>query len=440
VSDRPPHWDAHDGVDDLEPGNKSVLIIRAEQALLGAIMSDPGRQAVLLDLLHPSDMHRPYHGQVLAAMQRLRVRSIAPAPVRVRAELAKDPDLPPRIALDGILLVNLLEATPRADHAPAYAAMVIDHSIRERIALAGSRMIHTAETGELETAQRLTAAGHRAVQDSQARWNALPEAMRRELAQAADRRTAYAQESVWQLRAAGEKIGQARRDVQTGGAYDLHTSLESIAQHIAKAAAESRAGARGPLSTTVEARPRGRPAEAAGEQLLRDLAADPKQVTNLQAWLHPGHFARPAHGQIYLLIRDMHTSGMPVDPVTIAWEAGRRGIAVDASELEGGTAALAMANAREVHRHGVLAHISYVGRCMKVAAADLQISTSALLRITEVRLDRLERATSSPPAQRRSQDRGPQPSVEPGRSARYRTAADRPHGVPQAESVTAEPI
>ncbi|MGH3403802.1 MAG: DnaB-like helicase N-terminal domain-containing protein [Streptosporangiaceae bacterium] len=336
MSDRAPPPDADGGADPLEHRDQDALIIRAEQALLGAIMSDPARQAALLDLLHPSDMHRPYHGQVLAAMQRLRARSIAPAPARVRAELATDPDLPRRISLDGVLLADLLEAVPLADHAPAYAAMVIDHSIRERVALVGSRMIQAAETGELETAQRVTAAGHRAVQDSQARWNALPEQIRREPPQTVGRRTSHAQEAIWQLQAAGEEVGQARHHVGTGTLGDLAVSLESIAQRIAKAAAESRTEVRGPLPTAGESRPHGRAAEAAGEQLLRDLAADPKQVTNLQSWLHPGHFARASHGQIYRLVRDMHTSGMPVDPVTIAWEAGHRGIAVEALELEGG--------------------------------------------------------------------------------------------------------
>ena len=214
MSDRAPLRDAHEGVDDLEPGSRNALIIRAEQALLGAMMSDPARQAVLLDLLHPSDMYRPYHGQVLAAMQRLRARSVAPAPVKVRAELAEDPDLPPRVSLDGVLLADLLQAVSRTDHAPAYAAMVIANSIRERVMLVGSRMIQAAETGELETAQRITAAGRRVVQDSVARWNALPEQMRREPAPAADRRTGHAQEAVWQLHAAGEEIAQARRDAQ----------------------------------------------------------------------------------------------------------------------------------------------------------------------------------------------------------------------------------
>lgn len=50
------------------------LIICAERALLGAVMSDPARQAWLLGFVLPSDMVRPYHGQVLATMRRLIAR------------------------------------------------------------------------------------------------------------------------------------------------------------------------------------------------------------------------------------------------------------------------------------------------------------------------------------------------------------------------------
>src|SRR5713226_5291338 len=99
------------------------LRIRAEHALLGAILSDPAGQAHLLDLVEPDDMSRPYHGQVLAAMQRLRGSGTAPGPVAVYEEIKKDQDMPRGLSHDGVLLAGLMEAAPRSDHAPAYAAM-----------------------------------------------------------------------------------------------------------------------------------------------------------------------------------------------------------------------------------------------------------------------------------------------------------------------------
>jgi hypothetical protein len=51
------------------------LGVRAEQAMLGAVLSDPAGQPQVLDWVEPGDMCRPWHGQVLGAMQRLRGRA-----------------------------------------------------------------------------------------------------------------------------------------------------------------------------------------------------------------------------------------------------------------------------------------------------------------------------------------------------------------------------
>ena len=366
-------------------------MVRAEQALLGAVMSDPAGQAAVLDLVRPGDMRRPYHGQVLAAMQRLRAGGVAPAPVPVRAELARDPDLPPRVSLDGVLLADLLEAAPRPGHAAAYAAMVIDYGIRQRVQLAGSRMIQAAETGSLEIARQLTARGRRDVGGCQDRWDALPEPVRRELAEPAGSRTGQAEEAVWQLRAASEEIGRARRDADTGAMGDVCGRLELIARHVASAAEAGQAAGRGTPRAQGESRPRGRAAEAAGERFLRDLAAGPGQIPAVCPWLRPAHFARPGHGHLYALICDMSAAGKPVDPVTVAWEAACRGIQADAGDLAGGTAPFAVASAREVHRYGFLARISQAGRDLSIAASEPQVPLSRLLRDAGQRLGRLER-------------------------------------------------
>ena len=91
--------------------------VRAEQALLGAVLLDPAGQESVLDLVQPEDMRRPWHGQVLEAMQRARGRGALPCPAEVYAELRKDPDLPSGVSHDGVLVANLMEAVPRASHA-----------------------------------------------------------------------------------------------------------------------------------------------------------------------------------------------------------------------------------------------------------------------------------------------------------------------------------
>src|SRR6266568_3443977 len=42
--------------------------LQAERALLGARLMDPDGQQRVLGLVHPDDFYRPWHGQVLAAM------------------------------------------------------------------------------------------------------------------------------------------------------------------------------------------------------------------------------------------------------------------------------------------------------------------------------------------------------------------------------------
>jgi hypothetical protein len=397
------------------------MVIRAEQAFLGAVMADPRRQAELLDLVRPADMRRPCHGQVLAAMQRLRARGADPGPVVVRAELTADPDLPPPVALDGVLLADLLEAAPRSGHAPAYAAMVIERGIRQRLELAGSRMIQVAEAGQLEPALLVTAQALRDAGECRARWDTLPEPMRQEVPQQTGRRTGQAEEAAWQLRTASEEIARTRQDTQVGLPDDLGTRLESIARHVALAAAASRPTGRDRLHAPGETRPQDPAAGPAGERFLRDLAAGPGQVAAVRDWLDPGHFARPAHGHLYALIRDMHAVGKPIDPVTISWEAERRGIAIDAAELDGGMTTGALAGAREVRRHGLLARITDAGRAVSAAASDAQVPTAAMLRATESRLRSLEQELAARPgrpgrhgaADRRAASRSARPARSP---------------------------
>jgi hypothetical protein len=366
------------------------LVIRAEQALLGAVLSDP-RQAAILDLVRPGDMLRPYDGQVLAAMQRLRAGGVAPDPLRVRAELASDPDLPPRLALDGVLLAGLLEAAPRAGHARAYAAMVMEHGIRQQVAVAGARLVQAAEAGDLESARRVTSWAGQEAGHCQERWNALPGQVRRELPAPARNRAAQAEEAAWQLRAAREEIDRARQDASVGGTRDLEERLVGIARRVTAAAAATQPSGGARVSAPGGGRPRGPAAEAVGERALRDLAAGPTQIAAVRSWLQPAHFARPAHGQLYALMRDMHHAGVMVDPVTIAWEAGRHGIPADPVDLGGGTAHFAVASAREVRRLGVLAQIAHAGRAIGAAAGDPRISVGQLLREGARRLGDLER-------------------------------------------------
>jgi replicative DNA helicase len=375
------------------------LIIRIEQALLGAVMSDPAQQAGVLDLVHPTDLFRPYHGQVLAAMQRLRARGVAPDPVAVRAELAADPDLPLSTAVDGVLLAGLLQAVSDPRHASAYAAMAIDRGIRQRVMLSGSRMVQAAEAGDLEAAATAVAQAHREVRRCQERWNAVPEPVRRRLPEPVER-AHHADQSVWWRRGADDLNGRARQEAQRADGRSPDDDLAPTPDSPFRTVAASRA-AKAKRTRPAEEQPPIRAAgEAAGRRLLRDLAAGARHIPAIRSWLRPAHFAIPAHGQIYALICDMNVAGQPIDPVTIAWAASRRGIAASAAGLDGGTAAFAVDSAREVFRLGLLVRTAQTGREIAAAAADPQKRLSETLRDARRRL------------------RGTEPECDPRRRAR----------------------
>ena len=152
--------------------------VGAEQALLGAVLADPPGQQYVLDLVESGDMFRPWHGQVLAAMQRLRDRGQLSYPQNVYQEIQRDPDLPRSVALNAVPLAGLLGKSPRAAHAGTYAAIVVESGIRRRLQLAGSRVVQAAEDGDLEVALGQAARARADLVACGARWTALPKSLR----------------------------------------------------------------------------------------------------------------------------------------------------------------------------------------------------------------------------------------------------------------------
>jgi len=368
--------------------------------MLGAVLSDPAGQQHVLDLVAAADMSRPWHGQVLAAMQRLRERGAAPGPLEVYRELQNDPDLPPVIAGNGVLLTDLMEAAPRTAHAAAYAAMVIECGIRQRMRLAGTRLAQAADSGDPEEALHQAGQARRDLAECRARWLALPEPVRRELpAPGREQRPAgFAPAG----RAAWQGTGRPRGDKPacTGPAPGEPAVAPASDQAETPAAAtqpewQAHQRACGP------AHRQGAMALAAEVRALRDLAAAPSRLTEVRWWLGPEHFARPGHGALYAVMQDMNTAGKPVDPVTIAWEAARRGVQADPARLAGGTGPFAVASAREVHRHGLLAQAARAGLGIQ-SDAGLASSPSQLIDGAGNRLRALETA----PAPEPSHDRG----------------------------------
>jgi replicative DNA helicase len=367
------------------------LSVRVEQAMLGAVLSDPTGQPQVLDWLEPSDMCRPWHGQVLGAMQRLRGRGTPPGPLEVYAELQNDPDLPASVRQDAVLLADLMAAAPHTRHAQHYAAMVVEGGVRQRMRLAGSRMAQAAETGSLEAALHLSGHARQELNASRTRWLALPERLRRQPPAPARDEQAYA-EIARRAVSLSEEITRLREDFWLEGPDRTEKRLAAVIQRLAETAAAS-ADQRSRLAeagTANQPRPQGPAAEAAGVRVLRDLAADSSQLPCLRGWLRPEHFARAEHGALYAVMQDLDAVGAPVDPLTVSWEASRRGVRADPASLAGGTAAFAIASGREVRRHGLLAQAVNAGRYLQAGAADPARGLTEFLQTASERLHALE--------------------------------------------------
>lgn len=344
--------------------------VDAERALLGAVLLDPAGQQRALDLVKADDMCRPWNAQVLEAMLRIRGRGALPDPLEVYRELQNDPDLPPSVARDAVPLADLMEAAPRARHAPAYAVMVVESGIRNRLWIVGSRLGQASETGELEAARRVAAQAHNEVDACQARWLALPAQLRREL----------------------------RGEVTDAAAMPGGQAAEAQIP-----------------------RPSGEEAVAAGGVAVRDLAAAPARLAAVRAWLRPEHFARLNDGALYGVMRDMDAAGMPVDPVTVTWEAARQGVHAEPGSLTGGMGPFAETSAREVYRHAQLASVARTGRDIQAAAISPRSSPRQLLQMAGDRLRTLEAESASQTAPVRE-------NAHPasGRAAAVHCAASQP--------------
>jgi len=337
-----------------------VLAIRAEQALLGAVLLDPAGQQQWLDLVEPADFRRPWHAQVLAAMRRVQSAGRLPGPLEVYPELQNDPDLPKIVARDAVLLADLMDAVPRPAHAPAYAAMVAERGIRLRLELAGSRLAQTASTGDLDDTAHVVWQARREVAACRARWLSLPAALRPEPPAPSS--------------GGGRNPGPAGPDRKA------------------------------PEPARDQQQPGDPAAVGAGSRALRDLIAGPSRITEVRGWLRPEHFAAPGHGELYSIVRDLDTERRPVDPVTVSWEAARRGYSADPAALAGGTGAFAYASAREVRRLSQLAHAARAGHELQASAADPRQPPGQLLGLAARRLAAL--------------DTEPQPQPSPGRPER----------------------
>jgi DnaB-like helicase N terminal domain len=213
-------------------------ILRAERALLGAVLHEPAAQSHVLDHVDAADFHRPWHAQVHAAMQRIRARGELPGPHQVRAELRNDPDVPEHVHGQAWLITDLMHECPRPAHAPSYAGMVAKSGIRRDLGQAGRRMEQVAAEGaeKLEAALDMTARARADLEKSRVRWEALPSEARREIP-GPSRDELDAAAIARQAKAIRDEIGGLRENLWAETQAGIEERLSGIAHQVAEVAA-----------------------------------------------------------------------------------------------------------------------------------------------------------------------------------------------------------
>lgn len=372
--------------------------LHAERALLGAVLADPGRQQHVLGCVQPDDFYRPWHGQVHAAIQRLHARGVLAGPQQVYAELKDDPDLPQSVSHDAVPLADLLAAAPRPSHAPTYAGIVIASSLRRWLGVWGGRLRQAAQASDepvddlvLEGVRHVVSGARADAEAGWRRWASLPGEMRRELPVPA--RDSRVQAEV--ARRAGrvrDELARLHEDLWAQDSARVAGRLAGIARDVAGVAAASAGQAEQAVarSASREARPSGAAAEAVGRAALRDLIAAPSRIGEVTGWLEPRHFARPGHGEVFAILDGLHRAKMPVDPVTVSWEASRRGLQIQPEELAGGCGAFVPGSAAQVYRRAVLAQVERAGTDIQAAAAEPAFQVAGLMHGAGKLLARLE--------------------------------------------------
>ncbi|MBM9508014.1 DnaB-like helicase N-terminal domain-containing protein [Actinacidiphila acididurans] len=247
-------------------------LLRAEQAVLGAILLDPD-QLDQLDWLEPVHFYRPAHQALFAAMRRLRLAG--------QTELADDGTVPLSWVTDtvaeagqhvrGLTTVyahTLVSACPRPVHAPVYGRMVLEGAIHRTVTEHAVRLHQLARAdaarGEVETTLRYADVLAAVLDDLARRWGTGPRPA-------------------------------VTPPITPGGPDPAETQ-----------------------------------ALADNERLLLSVLTNrPHGMDEVVGWLRPQDFADPAHGHLYRCLGALHHRGEPIDQMTLLWEAQRRGLLAD---------------------------------------------------------------------------------------------------------------
>ncbi|GHG27416.1 DnaB-like helicase N-terminal domain-containing protein [Streptomyces zaomyceticus] len=255
-------------------------LLKAEQAVLGAVLLDPG-QLSHLEWLTPDRFYRPAHQALFAALLKLRgnghpaVEGEGPVPLSWVTDAVAEAGLHVR-GLTASYAHLLVSACPRPAHAPVYGRMVLEGAIHRTVAQHAIRLHQEARAGAVR----------------------------------------------------GEVEGALHHtDVLTGVLTDLARRWGTEPRPVAPATSQA---------PDPPALPPAQADQVAEDEefLLSVLVERPGAMGEVVDWLRPGDFADPVHGQLYQCLGALHHRGEPIDRITLLWEAQRRGLLADGTLSE----------------------------------------------------------------------------------------------------------
>lgn len=351
----------------------------AEKAVLGAVLADPRQLAGLAEWLSPDDFWAPQHADLYRAMLILDERGGTPdldaTPSEERAQRITTYvlDLVRHVTaggteLDAPYVHTLMQACPRAEHAPYYGRMVVEADMHRTIIENATRLAqlvheHQESPFGLEHLFVHTAAFRQVLDHLADRWGLTDDGLARPNAEdAIDPRTATF-------------------------ADQLAPELDASPSPERQAAAAERE-----------------------DTLLACVLRSPDQLDGLRTYLDPDDFAAPGRGALYQAALDVHTRGDPLDPVTLIWEAQKRDIPaaetrdgeaspiapLDGDDLmrlygDGLPAETARYYARQIIEAAILTNTTEAARDLKSLASSPRLSATDLIPAAANRIDRLNR-------------------------------------------------
>jgi len=297
-------------------------LVEAEQAVLGAVLLDPGQLPRLADWLAPVHFSRPVHAALYAAMLRLRAdrhpatsRSPGEVPLSWVTDTVAEASRHVR-GLTAAYPHTLVAACPRPDHAPAYGRMVLEGAIHRSVAEHAVRLHQAARAdairGEVEESLHRAQVLTEVLADLGRRWGVQPRAV--------------------------APRGPAPAASQPFPPPDEHLLADE-------------------------------------RHLLGALVEHPARLDQVIAWLRPEDFAVPAHGRLYQCVAALHHRGEPVDRLTVLWEAQHRGL------LTNGT--LTSEQVKDICRSAAAGSAEYLARQV-VRAAMLRTAAASARAVREL--------------------------------------------------------